>query len=148
LGGGDTCLGGEKVTHSLYFKVVFGSWDKAKLFRSSFYDYGSDFIDLYLLVKSGNSFHQRGDSQPFLYFPVKDERDDDGTYHLSIETGSHVGVKDTLYARHWYDFTRAFADYFRDDLEELAEETYYQEEGTDEKLSAAEMLTKIMRGAD
>lgn len=136
------------MTHSLYFVVDFDSLDKARKLKESFVE-DDDFRGLYSLVKyDGCAFNycQKGQNQPFIYFPKKGDREE-GVYKLVIETGSHVDVDDSLYAFHWYFFTLAFLMRYKKEIEEHAKVFYYHLEGRNEdKLDKAEMLVKITEG--
>ena len=104
------------MTHSIYFEIRITDWDKVEDIRDSM-SYSKEFTELYLLERNGRGYQQQGGCQPFIYFPEKDDVEE-GYWSIFIETGSHVGPEDELYALQWYFFTIAFRKWFEEELEE------------------------------
>jgi len=127
------------MTHSLYFKVLFGDWESLNDFIYEFIN-DDEFIDTYQLKKSEYAdYRMYGDQQPFIYFPDKDGEKP----YISIETGSHVAPEDRLYSLQWYYFTLAFIDRFKDEIKELGGRWYYEIEGEELHLNEKQMLNEI-----
>ncbi len=110
------------MTHSIIFGIRTKDFDKIEEIKDSF-EMSEEFKELYQLIQSkytkGN-YQQKGGSQPFIDFPNKDDKEEDGYYEICIETGSHVSPCDELYALHWYYFVLAFRKYLKEDLNDVS----------------------------
>jgi len=129
------------MTHSLRFVLRHQDFAMVKDFENIVKE-NNEFLGLYnLQIRPGRMISGRADIQPFFYFPEKSGRDIKG-YQISIETGSHVDVNDTLEALHWFYFTLAFKSYFKRALEGF--NVFYQESTSDKELSEDEMRAAIL----
>lgn len=106
------------MTHSIIFEIKSKDWEKIQQIKETV-ETSEEFIGLYQLRKTQYCYDQKNGSQPFIYFPHKDDKEE-GYYSIFIETGSHVAPEDELYALHWYFFTIAFRRYFKDEIKGLA----------------------------
>jgi hypothetical protein len=111
------------------FEIRTKNWNDIKELRENIED-ADEFLEIYNLKKTRYGIEQRNSSQPFFYFPHKNEPEDDGYFSLVMETGSHVAPCDTLYALHFYYFTLGFRNYFAEQLRSF--ETGYRLDGEDE----------------
>jgi len=133
------------MTHSLYFVIRNKDWEKIKELVETIKQ-SEEFMEIYCLTKKEGRICQRRNSQPFFWFPDKDDMnyadgEDLKGYTINIETGSHVDESDTLYALHWFYFTLAFKNYFKEELKDF--EVFYHLEGENEELTEKQMRRLI-----
>jgi len=128
------------MTHSLYFKLETTDYEKVEELKEAISSY-EDFMGCFNLITNDNIIEQKNGYQPFIYFPSKDDKEADGKYYVSIETGTHVASYDTVYALHWFHFTLVFKEIFKEELESFRK--YYHLEDSDEELLTNQMLKKI-----
>lgn len=129
------------MTHSLYFIIEVKNWEAIEELKEQF-EQSDEFLDLWNLRKDGAG--QKGNNQPFIWFPNKDSFED-GVYRISIETGNHVSVDDMREALHWFYFTLCFVVEFSSTLRSIEAYTYYHLEGEETPLSQKKMLDMIRR---
>lgn len=97
------------MTHNLEMNIRFNDWESVEEFKTELLD--DDCADNtsalpFFGIKKGKfgDFEPRTGLPPFIFVPSKTDKEDDGTYLISVQTGNHCDWHDTEEALYCWMF--------------------------------------------